>query len=150
MDPYVPTPLVMVPVSADQLAQLAAGQTLDGPLPGIAATDELAATFGVEPGEAAEAAALQLAEVLGLTSVFTDTRQVVVAQLAGRPVAGESANGQVVLDRLAKTDILAFFTGPGDAGVAKGLSLDDAWDLPGVQNLLAAEPLGWHDLSELV
>jgi len=147
-------PIVMVPVSAEQLSRLAAGETLPGAVLGIAPTAELAATFGVLPGEQAEAAALQLADVGGLTGAYLKgSRQVVVASLVGRPVASEVANGLVVLDCLPAGDVTAFFTGPGDATVAEqanGLSLDDAWELPGVQNLLAAEPLSWHDLSELV
>ena len=154
MEPAAQQPIVMVPVSAEQLARLAAGEILSGPLMGIAPTGELASTFGVEPGEQAEAAALQLADVLGLTGPYLGgTRRVVVAQLVGRPNPDDAANGLVVIDGLASGDVTAFFTGPGDpaaAGQAGGLNIDDAWEQPGVQNLLATEPLGWHDLSELV
>jgi len=144
----------MVPVEASQLAALAAGDSLDGPLRGIAAGDDLAETFGVEPGEAAEAAALQLADVLGVTQVFgSGDRQVVVTQVAYEPVADEEGNGLVTVRNLRRSQVLAFFTGPADAEASRqgsGLGLDDAWASPAMQHMLANKSLGWHDLSELV
>jgi len=97
---------------------------------GYAADEDIAEMFGVELGEDAETAAVQMADVHGLTLGHAE-RLVMVW-------AGDA--------------VLAFFTGPSDAAVieaAKGLSVDDAWDLPVVQKLLADHPLEWHDISEL-
>ena len=147
--------LVAVPVTHDNLWAL----EWDGRMPhaqvlGFAPNAELTATFGVEPGEEAEAAALQMADVAGLTAGRVE-RLVVVAEVPASRLSaspGEAANGAVVVDHLVKGDCQAFFTGDCDAQTAqaaRGLSLDDAWELPGIQKMLASQPLAWHDVSEL-
>jgi len=95
-----------------------------------AADEDMAEMFGVELGEDAETAAVQMADVRGLT--LGHEERLVVVRAGGT--------------------VLAFFTGPSDAAVveaARGLSVDDAWELPAVQKLLADHPLEWHDISEL-
>ena len=146
----------MVPLDPRQMLAIAGGADLDGPLLGIAANDALAQTFGVEPGEQAEAAALQMADVAGMTGLYDgDTRQVVVIFVPTTDVTvvpEEAGNGAVSVDHLNRSTIQSFFTGPGDAGVAKqarGVSLDDAWALPAMQRLIFEQPLGWHDQAEL-
>lgn len=155
--------LVMIPVTASQLVALGRGVPLSGPLPAVAANAEVAETFGVEPGEDTEAAALQLADVCGLTGAYgtpdehspVATRQVVVANLAESqavPVPSETANGVVALAGLGRDEVTAVFTGSCDVSVlvaAAGLDLDAAWQLPSVQAMLAQRPLSWHDRSEL-
>jgi len=146
------TSLVMVPLSEAQMAVLAGGGALGTALLGIAANSALAATFGVEDGEQTEIAALQLADVAGLTGLETGTRIVVVAAVAARLVPDEADNGLVIVDGLKPAQVQAFFTGPRDESVAQqaqGLSLDEAWSLPAVQELLGRHPLAWHDSTEL-
>ena len=97
---------------------------------GYAADGDLAEMFGVELGEDAETAAVQMADVHGLT--LGHAERLVTVRAGGT--------------------VLAFFTGPSDAAVveaAQGMDVDDAWDLPAVQKLLADHPLEWHDISEL-
>jgi len=147
-------PLVMVPLDAGQLAAIAAGGALDGPLRGIAADQTIADTFGVELGEPAEAAALQMADVLGVATVFgRGGRQVVVTEASYQPAPAADENGLVTVPSLNRAQVLAFFTGPADPEAtrqASGLSLDDAWASPAIQHMLATQSLGWHDLTELV
>ena len=148
---------VMVPVTTDQLRAVACNARLGGTLVGVAADEALAAEFGVEAGEEAEAAALQLADVLGLAAGrYSATgevvrRQVLVAEVAASQLvaAGETAT---VMPPLALADVLSFFTGECDAALAaavRKLPLDQAWPHPGVQDLLATAPLAWHDVAEL-
>ena len=148
---------VMVPVTTDELRGLAFDGRLGGTLVGIAADEALAAEFGVAPGEEAEAAALQLADVLGLAagrySVTGEVvrRQVVVAEVApGRLVsAGEAVT---VTPPVPVADVLSFFTGECNAALAaavRKLPLDQTWPHPRVQHLLATAPLAWHDVTEL-
>jgi len=121
---------------------------------GYAPTAALAETFGVEPGEDAEMAALQMADVAGLTAGNPE-RLVVVAEVpAARVVAvdDDGADGAVMASNLSGEECRAFFTGDCDAATAQaaaGLEIDDAWELPAVQKLLADYPLEWHDISEL-
>jgi len=144
--------LVMVPLSEAQLAVLAGGGVLGGALLGIAANSALAATFGVEPGEQTETAALQLADVAGLTGFEDGVRIVVVAMVAAQLVPDEADNGLVIVDGLNSAQVQAFFTGPREEAAARqaqGLSLDEAWALTAVQDLLGRHPLAWHDATEL-
>jgi len=148
--------MVMIPVTIEQLRALAHDGRLDDRLAAIAVDDALADEFGVAPGEEAEAAALQLADVLGLATrqVTIDgvaRRQVLVAEVPAARIepAGDSA---VVVPPVWRRDVLSFYTGDCAADLvmaAGGLSLDAAWELPGVQAMLARQPLAWHDVSEL-
>jgi len=147
--------LVALPVSRDNLWAL----VYDAHLPhatiaGFAANAELAAIFGVEVGEESEMAALQMADVAGLIAGRTE-RLVLVAEVPPSRIvapADGDVSGAVVVSNLAAADCRAFFAGECDevtAQAAKGLDVDDAWDLPSVQKLLADQPLEWHDISEL-
>jgi len=142
----------MIPLSEAQLAVLAGGGALGAALLGIAANSALAQTFGVEEGEQTEMAALQLADVAGLTGFEAGTRIVVVAAAMTQLVPDEADNGLVIVDGLSPAQVQAFFTGHRDEAVsrqAQGLSLDEAWALPAVQELLGRHPLAWHDSTEL-
>jgi len=120
----------------------------------FAPTPDLADTFGVEPGEEAELAALQMADVAGLMAGNLE-RLVVVAEVPSSRVVilqEDAANGAVLVSYLLMDECRAFFTGEFDAATAQaaaGLEIDDAWELPAVQKLLADHPLDWHDISEL-
>lgn len=144
--------LVMVPLDDQQRRLIADAQPIPGPLFAIAADDALAETFGVEPGEEAEAAALQMADVAGLAGAYGagDRLVIVVAEATATVAPDEADNGGVYIDGLTAADVAAFFTGQGAVPEARGLSLDAAWDLPGVQELLGSQPLSWHDRTELL
>ncbi|MCL2782791.1 MAG: hypothetical protein FWD80_02290 [Propionibacteriaceae bacterium] len=148
--------LVAAPMTRDNLWALA----FDGRAPhlqtrGFAPTDGLAQAFGVELGEEAELAALQMADVAGLAAGNIE-RLVIVAEVPSSRVVADSqdeaADGAVLVSRLMRDECRAFFTGECDAAVAQaaeGLGIDAAWELPAVQKLLSDQPLGWHDISEL-
>ncbi|RLP11707.1 hypothetical protein [Propionibacterium australiense] len=151
--------IVLVPVDEAQARRLGVEhQVLSGPLAVFVANQALCRTFELLPGgEEAELAALQVASVSALAR--TGRRLVLAAQL---PVAmigeaideAEVANGAASLARLAPDRVQAFFADDDrvDATVAaqsaSGLGVDEAWGLTAVQELLA-EPLLWHDISEL-
>ena len=147
--------LVAVPVSRDDLWAMVCGTGFPHTaVEGFAANNELAATFGVELGEEIEMAALQMADVAGLVAGRTERLVLVVEVAASRIVASpdDMANGAVEVSNLAAADCRAFFTGRVDGAISKavaGLDIDDAWELPSVQKLLADQPLEWHDISEL-
>jgi len=147
--------LIAAPMTRDNLWAL----EFDGRAPhdatrGFAPTAELAETFGVELGEEAELAALQMADVAGLVAGNTERLLLVAEVPASRVIVAEedAANGAVLASYLLKDECRAFFTGECDAATAQaagGLTIDDAWELPAVQKLLADHPLDWHDISEL-
>ena len=133
--------LIAVAVKWDDLFGLAR----DGQIPYagqlvFAANQDLADQFGVELGEDTETAALQMADVSGLVLGHAE-RLVLVAEVP-------EPNGS---PELPIGNCLAFFTGELATAIddAKGLCVDEAWDLPSVQKLLADQPLEWHDISEL-
>ena len=150
--------MVMVPVTIDDLRSLGNDGRLDGALRGVAADDDLADEFGVEPGEEAEAAALQLADVLGLTlgkavaAGGVVRRQVLVADVPSAHTKQMSGSVAAVESPIGVAQVVSFFTGECDAAVAdeaRGLDVDEAWELPAVRAMLAEQPLQWHDISEL-
>jgi len=150
--------MVMVPVTVDELKCLAIDGRLDGQLHGVAADDALADEFGVEPGEEAEAAALQLADVLGLTlgkvvaAGGTVRRQVLVVEIPAAHLAPGDGSVVAVRTPMVAADIVSIFLGECDAATterARGLDVDEAWELPTVRAMLADQPLQWHDVSEL-
>jgi len=150
--------MVMVPVTVDELGALARDGRLGATLAGVAADDAVANEFGVEPGEEAEAAALQLADVLGLTlgkavpvSGVVRRQMLVVDVPVARLMSGQGMTVDVQAPVQA-ADVVSFFSGECDiviADAARGLAVDEAWELPGVQAMLARQPLAWHDVSEL-
>lgn len=147
--------LIAAAVTWDELWGLThEGAITHSDLFGFAADEALAELFDVELGEDAETAAVQMADVSGLTFGYAE-RRVLVAQapkLAYCPAATGNSPGAVRVSPLLIENCLAFFTGPSDAAAieaAKGLYTDEAWELPVVQKLLAEQPLEWHDISEL-
>lgn len=147
--------LVFVPVSEDELRVLG-GETLGADRPGYTVTPELLAElgYGESDSEDAEYAALVLASVAGLAA--HGIRLVVVAEVDPSLVsAGEDpANGQVVLAELPTRSITSWFADePGTdvtdaAAISKDLSIDQAWDLDQVQDLLNHHDLLWNDVVE--
>lgn len=124
------------------------------PVQAFTANDALYATLDYTPDmdEEAERGALMLASVWGLARFgerFVVTAEVGQAQVT----AGEEAhNGGVQVTGLRRDQLVAFFTDPDEdpkvaAAVAHGLTLDEAWELPQVQDLLGND-LQWHDLGE--
>ena len=126
----------------------------EGPLLGFCANEALRLSLGYGPDmdEEAEYGALVIASVAGLSRFgerFVVTAEVAPAQLG----QGEEAeNGGVRVSGLRADQMLAFFTDPEEdpsaaAARARGLGVDEAWELAEVQDLLAHE-LQWHDIAE--
>lgn len=149
--------LVCIPVDDVQLARIAVGQSLAGPLQVFTVTDELLDTFGLQPAddEPAEYAALLLA---GLWSLLQHGRRVVLtAQVPQNQLdaGAETANGGRCLDGLSAADVEAWFADEPGVPIAElaaklaGLSLDQAWEQPSVQQLFREHELLWHSVVEL-
>ena len=150
--------MVMIPVTIDNLSALANDGRLGGVLQGVAADDALAYEFEVAPGEETEAAALQLADVLGLTlgpatvSSGITRRQVLVCEVQAAYLTRVTGSIVEAQAPLTMAQVLSFFTGECGAAVAdaaRGRAVDEAWDLPAVRAMLAEQPLEWHDVTEL-
>lgn len=147
--------LVFVPVATAELGVLA-GEQLAPSRVAYTVTPELLAELGYEPSasEDAEYAALVLASVAGLTT--HGVRLVVVAEVDPALVRpGEDpGNGQVRLDDLPTGSITAWFADEPDADVtaaaaiSRGLTIDQAWELDQVQDLLNGHSLLWNDVVE--
>ena len=147
--------LVFLPIAASEM------DVLSGE---IAVADRVAYTvtprlleelgYGENDSEDAEYAALVLASVAGLAA--HGIRLVVVTEVDPSLVsAGEDpANGQVVLAELPTRSITSWFADePGTdvtdaAAISKDLSIDQAWDLDQVQDLLNHHDLLWNDVVE--
>ncbi len=150
-------PVVLVPVTPPQARRLRSDGRLVGPLQGFTADAQLCATFDLESGsEEAEFAAFQVASVAALLS--GDSRLVLAARPRTTRPSGcsDGANGAVELGELGLRDIDAYFSDDdcrdavGEISrLVAGMGLDEAWELPSVQALLADHPLSWHDVSEL-
>jgi len=119
-------------------------------------TADLMAELGYEPSatEDAEYAALVLASVAGLAEF--GERTVIVAEVApDLMVPGEdSANGECLLLSCPTSAMTSWFCdAPGvditaAAVAAKGCSIDRAWEIAEVQELLNAHDLLWNDVAE--
>ena len=151
-----PRPVVFLPVTGGQASRLVAEGLLGGPLPGYSATADLCATFDLAPGgEDAEFAAFQVASVAALLA--GSSRLVLVARprTALLNQAGEQGNGGVEIGALELHEVEAFFTDTEPSVCrsasrgAAGHTIDEAWELPEVQAVLAEPPLSGHDVSEL-
>ncbi|MBK7820372.1 MAG: hypothetical protein IPJ61_04675 [Tessaracoccus sp.] len=147
--------LVFLPIAASEM------DVLSGE---IAVADRVAYTvtprlleelgYGENDSEDAEYAALVLASVAALTT--HGERLVVVAEVDPALVrAGDDPdNGQIVLTSCPASAITAWFADePGTdvadaAALSKGLTIDEAWDLPQVQALLHEHDLLWNDVVE--
>ena len=147
--------LVFVPVAAHELDVLA-GESLGPDRIAYTVTPELPEELGyaASDSEDAEYAALVLASVAGLAS--HGVRLVVVAEVDPSLVEpGEDpGNGQVSLRELPTKAITAWFADePGTdvadaAAISKGMTIDQVWELPQVQDLLNNHDLLWNDVVE--
>ena len=147
--------LVFIPISADEAGVLGGDPTLRQRV-AYTVTPELLQELGYDESESedAEYAALVLASLAGLSA--HGTRLVVVADVDAAQVrpGDDPANGQVVLDEVPHSWITAWFADePGTdiadaAAIARGLTIDEAWDLPQVQELLQHHDLLWNDIVE--
>ena len=147
--------LVFLPIAASEMGVLS-GE--------IAVADRVAYTvtprlldelgYGENESEDAEYAALVLASVAALTT--HGERLVVVAEVDPALVepGDDPDNGQIVLTSCPASAITAWFADePGAdvadaAAISKGLTIDQAWDLPQVQALLQEHDLLWNDVVE--
>ena len=147
--------LVFLPIAASEMGVLS-GE--------IAVADRVAYTvtprlldelgYGENESEDAEYASLVLASVAALTT--HGERLVVVAEVDPALVepGDDPDNGQIVLASCPASPVTAGFAGvPGAdvadaAAISKGLTIDQAWDLPQVQALLQEHDLLWNDVVE--
>jgi hypothetical protein len=147
--------LVFLPIAASEMGVLS-GE--------IAVADRVAYTvtprlldelgYGENESEDAEYAALVLASVAALTA--HGERLVVVAEVDPALVrpGDDPDNGQIVLTSCPASAVTAWFADePGTdvadaAAISKGLTIDQAWDLPQVQALLQEHDLLWNDVVE--
>lgn len=155
--------LTFLPVSRAEAASLASGAAVPGPRPAFAATDALFITQGLAPHdeEEGEYAAMVLASVWGLAHY--GERVVLVAELPPGLVAEpdpddvEADNGGVSVDSVPADAVVSWFDDEPEAAdavraaaeAARGLSVDEAWDLPPVQALVTGHDLLWHAAGEL-
>lgn len=148
--------LVFVPITSSERASVAAGAELTDRR-AFRVTPELMAMlgYGADETEDAEYAAMVLASVAGLT--MFGHRLVLVAGIDPRSFGAEidAENGEFRLPRLPAQAVEAFFADADDADTSnaaaacRGLSIDEAWELDQVQQLLADADLLWHGREEL-
>lgn len=149
--------LVCVPVSPQEAALVAGGQTVPGPLQVFTVTQELLDTFGLQSDdqEEAEFAALLIA---GLWSLREYGQRLVLTAMVptGHLHEGpEKANGGRLLSELPATSVEAWFSDEAGAPAMQvstaiaGLDLDQAWDNDEVHALHAHHDLLWHSVVEL-
>lgn len=147
--------LVFIPIAEDELGILA-GDPKVVDRTAYAVTPELLAELGYHDAESedAEYAALILASLAGLAT--HGVRLVVVAEVTQdliRP-ADDPSNGEVRLSSCPVSAMTAWFAEGEDvdyaeaAAMARGLTIDQAWDLPEVQVLLQSHDLLWNDRVE--
>ena len=147
--------LVFIPVGADELGMLA-GQVPVANRDAYTVTPELLEELGYDSADSedAEYAALVLASVAGLAA--HGVRLVVVAEVDRALVSAgtDPANGHVVLSGCPTSAMTAWFADePGAdiadaAAIARGLTIDQAWEQPQVQEMLASHDLLWNDVVE--
>lgn len=147
--------LVFIPVASDELGVLAGDPPVADRV-AYAVTPELLAELDYDESdmEDAEYAALVLASVAGLAT--HGVRLVVVAEVDPALVTpgDDAANGEVLLSQCPPSAMTAWFADePGvdvadAAAISKGLTIDQAWDLPQVQVLLNEHDLLWNDVVE--
>lgn len=145
--------VVMVPVSADALARLSAGQPVAGPLRAYAASSLLLQTFDLSEAETeqAERTALQVAS---LDALVKHGRRLVVVTRAPYTADPDGYLGQGTVTQV--TGIEAVFADAAEAGAAvrlayqqaAGKPLDEAWDLAAVRSLLVDHDLLWFGAEE--
>lgn len=147
--------LVFIPVGPDELGVLV-GRPPIYDRTGYTVTPELLAEleYGEDQVEDAEHAAMVLASVAGLAA--HGERLVVVADVDASDVGPgvDRANGQVIVARCPPSAMTAWFAEePGvdvteAAAIAKGMTIDQAWAQPQVQELLENHDLLWNDKVE--
>lgn len=147
--------LVFIPVAADELGALT-GEPVLSDRSAHTVTPELLDELGYDASESedAEYAALVLASVAGLAA--HGVRLVIVAEVDPSLVSpgDDVANGQVRLTSVPQPSMTAWFSEePGTdvadaAAIAKGMTIDQAWEQPQVQELLAEHDLLWNDVVE--
>ena len=147
--------LVFIPIASSELGVFA-GRPPVVDRTAYTVTPELLAEleYDEEQMEDAEHAAMVLASVAGLSA--HGERIVVVAEVdEGQLEKGvDPANGQVVLRQCAPSAMISWFAEePGvdvadAAAIAKGLTIDQAWGQPQVQELLENHDLLWNDKVE--
>ena len=145
--------VVMVPVSADALARLSAGQPVAGPLRAYAASSLLLQTFDLSEAETeqAERTALQVAS---LDALVKHGRRLVVVTRAPYTADPDGYLGQGTVTQV--TGIEAVFADAAEAGAAvrlayqqaAGKPLDEAWDLAAVRSLLVDHDMLWFGAEE--
>lgn len=147
--------LVFIPIASDELSVFV-GRPAVVDRTAYTVTPELLAElgYGQDDLEDAEHAAMVLASVAGLSA--HGERVVVVAEVEpDRVLPGiDPDNGQVILTQCPPSAMIAWFTEePGvdtadAAAAAKGLTIDQAWAQPQVQQLLEHHDLLWNDKVE--
>lgn len=148
--------MVFVPVTRQQLEELASKGSLGGQMQAFVANDRLRETFEIfdykDAQEEAEMAALQVAGVWGL--IASGERLIVVADADGAELSpgDESENGGVRVSGLDRKRVVSWFCDeePPNSELTEklaGQSLDEAWQL--AQDFMAEHDLSWHDLSEV-
>ncbi len=155
--------LTFLPVSRAEAASLAGGARLPAPRQAFAATDALFISQGLAPDkeEEGEYAAMVLGSVWGLSHY--GERVVLVAELPPDLVSdpeiddAEADNGAVAVSTVPPDAVVSWFADEPDADTAvraaaeaaKGLSIDEAWELDPVQALVTGHDLLWHSAEEL-
>lgn len=147
--------LVFIPVDPEELAAIDGGVELVDRL-AHRVTPELLTQLGYGPDqtEEAEYAALLLASVVSLAE--HGRRTVLVAEVRPDLVAPgqDPGNGQCILARVPTSAITCWFEDEAGLDVgeaaraARGLHLDDAWELDEVQALLHGHDLLWNGVEE--
>ncbi len=144
--------LVFIPVARDELSILTGSPVVEQRR-AFTVTPDLLDELEYTPdmAEDAEYAALVLASVAALAQF--GERVVVVAEVDPSLVepGEDSANGECLLLRCPVSAMTAWFEdAPGVVvpRVERGASIDDAWELPEVQALLAEHDLLWNDVAE--
>lgn len=144
--------LVCIPIAETELDMLV-GKTAVVNRKAFTVTDDLLAELEYTPDmrEDAEYAALVLASISGL--IEYGRRTVVVAEVPKELIqpGEDSANGECLLVSCPVDAMTAWFVdAPGVAvpKVRSAASIDEAWDLPEVQQLLAEHDLLWNDVAE--
>lgn len=149
--------LVFVPVSDQQAALIASGDTVPGPLQGFTVNEALLEMFGLTTAddERADFACLLVASIWGL--INHGRRLVLTAQIDPELLleGDAAADGGCRLTALPHDRVEAWFADDESAPASEvaelvaGLDLDEAWEHPGVAALLAEHDLMWHSVVEL-
>lgn len=146
---------MFIPIASTELGMLSGNPPLTQ-RPAYTVTPELLAELEYRPDEMedAEHAAMVLASVAGLAA--HGERVVLVAEVDAEQLrpGPDPDNGEVLLTRCPPSAMIAWFAEePGAdvadaAAISKGLTIDQAWAQPQVQELLGNHQLLWNDKVE--